>query len=349
MRGYNLEIYYKITDSQDTIIIDNIPDKLSNLYDTTVISAPSKKVEIEGSTVRVIKIKNERHNIFALTKKAKYLKSSRTFTTEINLILDCMDNALSFKNNFIKESQEHINRLIHNLVTLNAHNMQEVYSIIPQEVLANKRSKQWKKSITDHVEEDLTEAALSLVRIAKNSLKMKSEISVYNSFRNDKVKLDSKIHHIHRVLMNMFYVFFPDFTDKGVLVDVAKTQLQATFDYETVTVALYYIIDNIVKYIKPNSELKVSIDKEQFNSNITITFDMISIKVSKDELEKIFEDGVSGIYAIQCGKSGQGIGMCRARELLKLNNIDVSFESIDNTEVTQLQYCYQRNIVKMVI
>ncbi|WP_305837842.1 hypothetical protein [Photobacterium leiognathi] len=248
-----MEIYYKIKDNQDTVITDNIPEKFNCLYDSTVLSAPSKKVEIEGSIVRVIKSKNEKYNIFALTKKAKYLKSSRMFTTETNLILDCMDSALRFKTEFIRESQEHTNRLIHNLVTLNAHNMQEVYSIIPQEVLANKRSKQWKKSITDHVEEDLTEAALSLVRIAKNSLKMKSEISVYNSFRNDKVKLDSKIHHIHRVLMNMFYVFFPDFTDKGVLVDVAKTQLQATFDYETVTVALYYIIDNIVKYIKPNS------------------------------------------------------------------------------------------------
>lgn len=344
-----MNIHYQIKDNLDTVIIDKLPDKYRSIAESTEISTSSKKVNIDGSNIRYTKLKNDKYTIFALATKAQYIKSSRLFNTKIQLVLDCMEDAVKFKIDFIKNTQEHTDRLIHNLVTLNAHNMQEVYSIIPQEVLANKRNKLWKNSITEYVKDDLPEAALSLVRIAKNSLKMKTEISVYDSFRNNKVRLDKKNHHIHRVLMNLFYVFFPDFTDKEVIVDVAQTKLQSTFDYETVTVALYYILDNIVKYIKPNSNLTVYIEKAQFASTITIIFDMVSIKVEKNELEKIFEEGISGSYAIQCGKSGQGIGMSRARELFNMNDMKISFEPVEGTEITQLQYCYQQNRVKIVI
>lgn len=178
---------------------------------------------------------------------------------------------------------------------------------------------------------------------------MKTEISVYDSLRNGKVRLDKKNHHIHRVLMNIFYVFFPDFTDKEVYVDLDKTILQSSFDYETVTVALHYIIDNIVKYIKPHSDLKVSVNKEQFSSRITITFDMMSLKVEKTELDKIFEEGFSGQHAINCGKSGRGIGMSIARKLLTLNDMEIHFNPIEETELNQLQYCYQRNQIKITL
>ncbi len=344
-----MSLQYKILDKQGKTIINKLPEKYHYLIELTVDSGTSKKESLFGSNIRYVKISNSKYTIFALTTKTQYIKSSRKFNTEVQLILDCMDDAIKFRSDFVKNTHEHTNRLIHNLVTLNAHNMQEVYSIIPQEVLADKRNKQWKKVITEHVQEDLSEAALSLVRIAKNSLKMKTERSVYDSLRNGKVSLEQKNHHIHRVLMNLFYVFFPDFTDKDVLVNVERTTLQSVFDYETVTVALYYILDNIVKYIKPNSELTVSIDKEQFSSKITITFDMLSIKVDESELEKIFEEGVSGHHATRCGKAGQGIGMGRARELLKINNMDIHFEPVKDTELNQLHYCYQRNLVKVIL
>ncbi|EJL7008121.1 ATP-binding protein [Vibrio cholerae] len=344
-----MSLHYKIYDNQGKVIINKLPDKYSYLIESTIESPSSKKDVLFGSNVRYVKINDGRYTFFALTTKAQYIKSSRKFNTEVQLILDCIDDAIKFRYDFIKDTQDNTNRLIHNLVTLNAHNMQEVYSIIPQEVLADKRNKQWKMIITEYVKEDLSEAALSLVRIAKNSLKMKTEVSVYNSLRNGKVSLEKKNHHIHRVLMNLFYVFFPDFTDKEVLVDVERTNLQSVFDYETVTVALYYILDNAVKYIKPNSELKVSIDKEKFSSKIMITFEMISIKVDESELEKIFEEGVSGLHAVSCGKAGQGIGMSRARELLKLNDIDIHFEPVKGTDLNQLQYCYQRNLVKVIL
>lgn len=344
-----MSFYYKIIDYQEKTIVDKLPSNYCQLMEETIDLCSSKKVNLFGSNIRYIKISNDKYTIFALTTKPQYIKSSRKFNTEVQLILDCMDDAIKFRTDFIKNTHDHTNRLIHNLVTLNAHNMQEVYSIIPQEVLADKRNKQWKKVITEYVQDDLSEAALSLVRIAKNSLKMKTEISVYDSLRNGTVNLEKKNHHIHRVLMNLFYVFFPDFTDKEVLVDVERTTLQSVFDYETVTVALYYILDNIVKYIKPNSDLTVSIDKEQFSSKVSITFDMLSIKVDESELEKIFEEGVSGKHAADCGKAGQGIGMGRARELLKINDIEIYFEPVKDTEFNQLQYYYQRNLVKIVL
>lgn len=75
------------------------------------------------------------------------------------------------------EEQKKVNRLVHNLESINGHNIQEIYDLVPQDVL----SKNWKEQINfikDEISKDPDKAALMFLRIAKHNTHMKSEFSI---------------------------------------------------------------------------------------------------------------------------------------------------------------------------
>ncbi|ETJ39846.1 hypothetical protein Q604_UNBC06268G0001, partial [human gut metagenome] len=92
----------------------------------------------------------------------------------------------------------------------------------------------------------------------------KNEISLYNSIINGTIDTKIERHEVHRVLMSIFYVFFPDFTDNDVRVKISETKETALLDYETFNISLYYIIENITKDIRPGSQLDVNISRDSY-------------------------------------------------------------------------------------
>ena len=82
------------------------------------------------------------------------------------------------------EEQIKVNRLVHNLTSINAHNIQEIYDLVPQDVLAQN----WRKQldfIKTEIKQDLDKAALMFLRIAKHNTHMRSEFSIYRKIEND--------------------------------------------------------------------------------------------------------------------------------------------------------------------
>lgn len=116
----------------------------------------------------------------------------------------------------------------------------------------------------------------------------------------------------------------------------------AYFDYESIHVALFQVIENAVKYIQPKTRLLVSI--LQSDEVVSIRFEMVSLQINRGEQKTIFDEGVSGYYSEKTVKSGSGIGLSRARDILHLNaaSIDVEFDS--NTLHSVLGVPYQTNI-----
>ena len=121
-----------------------------------------------------------------------------------------------------------------------------------------------------------------------------------------------------------------------------KHKYFACFDYESFHVAIYHVIENAAKYIKPKTGLNIEIkDVDEF---IEIHMDMISLEIKEGETDRIFEEGVSGELACRIGKSGNGIGMNRAKKILELNSGTVSVRPLCNTVEAFMGVNYQRNI-----
>lgn len=333
---------YKIIDAHGITIANSLPINM----DLVISEKPdgSHKIILDGKEYRIFSKTVEQNRICCVSDVADMVKSKKTMMKEIEFLFRSIDSFKAAYSSIRGEAQIHVNRLVHNLVTLNAHNIQEVYSIIPQEVMQDKKNK-WRERIVEHVSKDTYEASLAFVRIAKNTLKMKTEIDVYNALLSGKPNITIRSHELHRVLMNVLYVFFPDFTDKGVYVSVSESNAKANIDYETFQVAVYHIIENTVKYIRPDSELKIIIEKSHASKKSSISLIMNSLQINPDEIEKIFEEGYSGSVAKRSQRAGSGIGLARVKELLGYNGAELRIDAkYDSAKPAILDHIYQDNI-----
>lgn len=311
--------YYRIVNSSG-VICDTLPSGCFGNF--TGLNECSKKIQMERTEFRIGHYRRGDVIMCFATSDSDLIKSSRLFSRQVDFLFNCVGEIKRIHADITSDARVQANRMIHNLVTINAHNLQEVYSIIPQEVMEDKKRGGWKDRITECVASDSYDASLSLVRIAKNSLKMKVEISVYNILANGNVELALKRHSIHRILMNVFYVFFPDFTDNEVNVRVGESNEFVECDYETVQVALYHLVENAVKYIRRKSELLVNVAKNELGQ-IEVSFCMNSLQIKPDEIDLIFQEGYSGYFSKRVLKSGQGIGLARVKELLAYNGATI--------------------------
>jgi signal transduction histidine kinase len=334
-----MDIRYRITDSDGNVVFCNLhPKEIGK-----ITSIHSKSQKIDSANLRAGVVSNQHGTVVAFSSTKDYIKSTTKFSTSLNVILD----STKMVNEVVKEARANINkstsRLIHNLTSLNAHNIQEIYSLIPQENVSQKIGGQI-PFVEGIVKENPKEAALSLLRIAKNNAAMKAEFSVFRKLFDNNPDLQIREHNVHKVLMNIFYLFFPDFTDKNVRVKIGdnKNKYFASFDYESFHVAIYHVIENAAKYIRPKTILNVEI--KNVGGFIEIVMDMISLEIKKGEADRIFDEGVSGELAFRVGKSGDGIGMSRAKKILELNSGSVSVNPHCDTVEAFMGVNYQRNI-----
>jgi K+-sensing histidine kinase KdpD len=234
-----------------------------------------------------------------------------------------------------------VNRLVHNLISINGHNIQEVYDLLPQEIL----STNWRNQIVN-IEKELKfnpkKAALLFLRIAKNNIQMKSEFSIYRKLdREDTASLDIKEYPIKKVLLNVLHTFFADFSNNNIYVEVKDFFGKVKIDYETIQVVFYHLIENALKYARPNSN--ITIEFIQKKDDISVDFIMSSTHIYPNEREAIFQEGFSGKLAKIMEKNGDGIGMWRIRQIMELNNGMISVKCGDILE-KYLGIDYSHNI-----
>lgn len=157
------------------------------------------------------------------------------------------------------------------------------------------------------------------LRIAKHNTHMRSEFSIYRKIeRDDSTELDKKSHNLRNVLLNTLHTFFSDFSKNNIYVEVKEFHFFVKFDYETIQVAFYHLIENASKYAMPNSN--IIIDAKETAEWIQLKFEMFSAHVSPEERSEILKEGVSGEMARKMRKQGDGIGMWRINQMLSIND-----------------------------
>lgn len=313
-------IRYRLLSSKGDVIFCNLDSDEIELI--SKIRDGGGIFTVKGVKYRTANAVGTDGEIILSSSSSDYLKSSRKFNTTLDVLKNTIGSFSLFYGGVRKQVNEDTKRLLHNLISLNAHNIQEIYSLMPQEDLADKQSGHLDMAVRI-VKSNPRDVAVSLLRIMKNNVSMKTEFSVFKKLFDDNPNLDRRSHEVHKVLMNVFYLFFSDFTDKGVLVHVNASKLKATFDYESIHVALYYIIENAAKYILPNTSIVVAFD--DVGSDVRISFKMKSIQVKESEVNAIFEEGYSGVVPRKTGQSGKGIGMSRVKKIIVLNSGRIIF------------------------
>lgn len=331
---------HRLIDNTNTIIHCNLKPEEIKILES--IESQSKKLD---STTRAGKLSSDIGTVFGFTNDKDHISSSQLFKVNLSSTLNSIPHIKNISEEIKKEQNKNTSRLIHNLTSLNAHNIQEIYSLISQESMSNTKEAHI-KYVENVIKEDPREAAITILRIAKNNAAMKTEFSVFKKLFTTNPSLSKKNHNTHKVLMNVFYLFFPDFTDKDVKVIVGDEHIRtAYFDYESIHVALYHLIENTTKYIKPKTQLNIIIAETE--KNVEIKFDMISVQIKESERKTIFEEGISGDLSIKLGKSGEGIGLSRVKKIIELNSGEIEVLPFPETLDDSSGFPYQRNIFTM--
>lgn len=313
--------HFQIIDNKKSVISENLTDNCKVCLANCDFKGKQINYcpEYGGSRKQGLRITNA-SNCFLCCDETKTTKLFRQKMEALSYSLPDLKIPI---NEIRIEEQKKVNRLVHNLTSINAHNIQEIYDLVPQEIL----SQNWRKQlefIKEEIRRDLDKAALTFLRIAKHNTHMRSEFSIYRKIeRDDNIELEKRNHKLRNVLLNTLHTFFSDFSKRNIYVDVAEFYYEVKFDYETIQVAFYHLIENAAKYTLPDTTIYITASDD--SNEVSLKFKMISAHVLPDEKDDVLKEGKSGEMARKMNRQGDGIGMWRINQMLEIN--EGSFET----------------------
>lgn len=312
------------------------------------VTKAKHKCTADGRNRRLGSMSSECGSVYLCSPLADDLNSSRVFNSRLLAYLEVIGSVQTIKTDVAAGYNQKLDRLMHNLTSLNAHCIQELFDFVSQDALTMNIGQQI-KFVQDAMKASPPKAAKTFLRIAKNNLAMKSEFVAMRFFDTSAPHPKLREHAIRKVVLNVLHAFFQDFNDHGVRVTVGESAATAMLDYDTFHVAIYHIIDNATKYIMPHSEMNVRF--AVVAERVKVDFDMLSLPIPDDEAERIGEEGFSGSIAKSLQLSGHGMGMFRTKRLLAANNGEMTIEAnLDPNKATSHNGIeYQQNVFSVAI
>ena len=314
-----MKTYVKLINKDNVVIYSNLPKEQNYCFElcenkTEII----EKCKFTGKKIRHGKITSVNGVAYLLTFEPELINKPRYFKEKLSIFSDQILEINIIKQKLTQDIQADNRRLIHNITSFNGHNIQELYLVVPEEKLS-KDYRQVKETIKTYLVKDPDAVADAFLRIAKNSIAMKAEFTVFKKLDGGLATLQKQPHYIRKVILTVLHVFYQDFKELNVYVSVEENEKLLKFDFETIRVALYHIIDNTVKYISPNTELKIRFRENELENSFSLIIEMISMEIKPNELDDVLREGYSGIYAKQSGKNGDGLGLFIVDKILNLN------------------------------
>lgn len=252
-----------------------------------------------------------------VAKTSKLFKEKiEVFTHSLPSIIKLCEQINSAATN--KERDKYA-KIVHNIKSINAKNIQAIYSLIPQEKMIEYYKEQIsyiKRSLLNNPDT----AAMTFFRIMKNNLSMVTEFSAHDKITLENPILSVNRHEIKKVILNVYHAFIDELNNKKIDFIISDKRQFICIDYDTIRLALYHLFSNGSKYIKPNS--RFTVDWDEVENKINIKFKMKSVFIHPDEIDSILEDNYSGKNVKEYLK-GSGLGMGQIKQALKLNKADL--------------------------
>ncbi|MHB1099888.1 MAG: ATP-binding protein, partial [Burkholderiales bacterium] len=332
------EVSFRLEDvTTGKLIINDIPPYIFKQIQEVLKSDGIKKIDIVDKQAKAVRLSNSNYIAHAFTFDKNYIKSQRLIRSEVEIMLASAENIDEEIQRIKDRAESQSKRLIHNLKSLSAKISQEIFYVALQSNLmaSHKDSLEY---LENKLLEKPKEAAKALLTILKYSTAQNTEFAAFQKLNGDVGQLKKEPHKIHKILMSVFYLFFPDFTDKHVRITVGKSDHEGVFDYDSIHVCIYHLIENAAKYIKPGGDFNVYISRS--SNELNIVFDMESLSIYDDEVEKIFTEGFSGKNAKTSVLNGNGIGLFLAKRMAIINDGNLV---VVNGKPQQLDPRYARN------
>lgn len=223
-----------------------------------------------------------------------------------------------------------INDHSHALRTIQSQMKQKIDGLARAKDFRGENYVESKNNIKNLIANDTLLTADTLCYLNKRVIEVEMHIGGFDILYSNNISSEDikcKKVNIKKVLQNILAPFLESLAEQYItvsfngLTDSYALHNQISLNYKIFHLAMYNFFNNVTKYTKQYSNIKIEFTRN--NNNFEIRFDMMSYRIDKDEIEKIFQDGYCGRHASGCG---DGIGMYVARKALNLINMNITVQ-----------------------
>ncbi|PKB17236.1 hypothetical protein [Flavobacterium sp. 5] len=344
-----MDIFQHIIDYETKdVLASNFPDDVLNLVnidDSGIIT-----IEIHGKSkkIRYGSRKNALGILYIFTYEERYVASSKLFRDLLEISEHSMNTMVTFKNTFSLNQNEYVQGLLHNLTSINTYNIQDIFSLVPQQTLAENLNTQH-EILKEIIVKQPRITANTLLKLIKSNYAMKIEFSVFEKTVMKNPIVQKSDYSIREIVLSILQIFIDDFEKKGITVTLDSNPKRLFLDYDIFFVSLYYIFENAVKYCLGGSTFKIFLVEEGLNDFIVV-FDMISVRIEEEEVTKLTTKNYRSVNAIKLTDKGKGIGMHRVLKTLRLNNAKLEvYPRSSNSSFERDGHVYEHNRIRIIL
>jgi hypothetical protein len=331
-----------IADKEGSCLFSNLCPEEENLSKNCI--SKNETIFTTIGKARHGKIQNEYGVIYLITYDKDICNHSKLFKKEIFLVT----NILPYVSKTRKRAFDDFN---HDIPKIHGHNIQEIFSLIPQiEFQKEKTGQDQINFIKKIIKDDPDKVSKTLLKIIKNNSSISNEFTILHSKYVDEYIVQKDWHEIYKVLHNVLINFFADFNDNNVFVSIDSIEDSIFIDFNTFKAALIPFFDNAVKYVLPNSKIKINFENIS-NNTLVINIEMISLQIMENEVSKIMNEGFIGEMAKKSGQNGKGLGFYKIKGLLKFSDAIIEIQQNTKPEENQTfnDLQYEVNLFKIFV
>lgn len=330
-------IYFYIENENGDIVWSNLTDGSLNIEKKIFQNRNNNKLNtvlLKGMNGYYLYMRFDKNNI----SKAEYKRHKEICQFYIEAIGKLEELIV------MRENVNH-NVFKHNMTNYNAFMLQSLYNIIPYDRIPGHNIIDQKEYIKQSIEQNIDRVSDSFMNLIRFSRFINFEIDIYSFIQGSSFEIEMQKHSVHKLLTLILQLFLVPFSEKKITVDLDKCERVVVANYRTITIALYNILHNFGKYVRPNSTIEIKfLENSQYTE---IVFHMMSLKIEENEINSIFDKGVVGKWAKASKKDGTGVGMYMAREMIVLNGGDIFFKVKDKGNSYHEDFPYQYNILEI--
>jgi len=235
------------------------------------------------------------------------LKSSKLFKKTLELYKTI---SLQLYKHYLVEVDAHG----HMLTTIQAQIMQQIDMFADNSEFYGDSFSESVAKVSRIVEGDKESAARLICYIKKRMTDMRAHLlGVEIIHSGEQYEIKPVVVSLKRAILNQYAPFSEEFDESAIRIRFYFDESsEIEVDKNMFSLIMYNFFSNAVKYAKPNSEIRLN----YVGDDNCLDVSMISLKMERDEINDLFNQGVRGRHAEDI--PGKGIGLFVIRKSLEL-------------------------------
>lgn len=179
---------------------------------------------------------------------------------------------------------------------------------------------------TDKLEHGLEDRLFRIRRNVEKDMELVNEILEISRVKSRKIVIE-KI-DLNELILNIFENFNHELHQKKIKVKIQEKFPVIYFDKFIMNQILQNLVDNAIKYIKPDSKVRtISLNWRYVNKKVAFAISDTGIGIPVDELDKIFSIFYRSKNELNVETAGKGVGLAMIKSLLEKFNGEIWVKS----------------------